>query len=340
MVRPWRGTLIATILLGVARVAAFIGVGVLSALVVAAIRDGREIQALIIALLATAPLAALFHWLESWLAHAMAYRLLADMRVKLYDKLERLAPAYLLQRRSGDLVALATQDIEMVEYFTRTPSPRPSFRWRCRCRCWASWRSTAGRWRWPCCPSWPMPSPVRGRRRIDALGDRARQALGEMSAHTADTIQGLADLTAFQATGRRRDEFLQAADRYRERRLSMQRDLSRQNANFELAAGLGGLAVAVTGGLQVAAGALSAGMLPLLVLIALATFLPVSEISQVSRQLADTIAATRRLHVVSHEPVPVNDGPADAPVSTQGLSLAFEHVSFAYPGKRDNTLRT
>ena len=64
VVRPWRGTLVATILLGVARVAAFIGVGVLSALVVAAIRDGREIQALIIALLATAPLAALFHWLR------------------------------------------------------------------------------------------------------------------------------------------------------------------------------------------------------------------------------------------------------------------------------------
>ena len=314
VVRPWRGTLIATILLGVARVAAFIGVGVLSALVVAAIRDGREIQALIIALLATAPLAALFHWLESWLAHAMAYRLLADMRVKLYDKLERLAPAYLLQRRSGDLVALATQDIEMVEYFyAHTIAPAivslavP-----------LSVLGFLAFYSWPVALAllpflaYALLSPVRGRRRIDALGDRARQALGEMSAHTADTIQGLADLTAFQATGRRRDEFLQAADRYRERRLSMQRDLSRQNANFELAAGLGGLAVAVTGGLQVAA-ALSAGMLPLLVLIALATFLPVSEISQVSRQLADTIAATRRLHVVSHEPVPVNDGPADAP---------------------------
>ena len=341
VVRPWRGTLIATILLGVARVAAFIGVGVLSALVVAAIRDGREIQALIIALLATAPLAALFHWLESWLAHAMAYRLLADMRVKLYDKLERLAPAYLLQRRSGDLVALATQDIEMVEYFyAHTIAPAivslavP-----------LSVLGFLAFYSWPVALAllpflaYALLSPVSGRRRIDALGDRARQALGEMSAHTADTIQGLADLTAFQATGRRRDEFLQAADRYRERRLSMQRDLSRQNANFELAAGLGGLAVAVTGGLQVAAGTLSAGMLPLLVLIALATFLPVSEISQVSRQLADTIAATRRLHVVSHEPVPVNDGPADAPVSTQGLSLAFEHVSFAYPGKRDNTLK-
>ena len=110
----WRGTLIATILLGVARVAAFIGVGVLSALV--AIRDGREIQALIIALLATAPLAALFHWLESgW---RMRWRTGCwPTCASSSDKLERLAPAYLLQRRSGDLVALATQDIEMVEYF-------------------------------------------------------------------------------------------------------------------------------------------------------------------------------------------------------------------------------
>ena len=47
----------------------------------------------------------------------MAYRLLAVMRVELYRKLDALAPAYLLKRRSGDLVALATQDIETVEYF-------------------------------------------------------------------------------------------------------------------------------------------------------------------------------------------------------------------------------
>ena len=262
----------------------------------------------------------------------MAYRLLADMRVKLYDKLERLAPAYLLQRRSGDRWRWPRRTSRWSSTYAHTIAPAIV-------SLAVPLSVLAGRWRWPCCGLCLAVAGER-RRRIDALGDRARQALGEMSAHTADTIQGLADLTAFQATGRRRDEFLQAADRYRERRLSMQRDLSRQNANFELAAGLGGLAVAVTGGLQVAAGTLSAGMLPLLVLIALATFLPVSEISQVSRQLADTIAATRRLHVVSHEPVPVNDGPADAPVSTQGLSLAFEHVSFAYPGKRDNTLRT
>ncbi|WP_338878456.1 thiol reductant ABC exporter subunit CydC [Achromobacter veterisilvae] len=341
VVRPWRGTLAATILLGVARVAAFIGVGVFSALIVAAIRDGRDVSTLVVGLLIAAPLAALFHWLESWLAHAMAYQLLADMRVKLYDKLERLAPAYLLQRRSGDLVALATQDVEMVEYFyAHTIAPAivsvlvP-----------LSVLGFLGVYSWPVALAllpflaYALVSPVRGRRKIDALGDKARHALGEMSAHATDTIQGLADLTAFQATGRRRDEFLQVADRYRVRRLDILRDLSRQTAWFEVAMGLGGLAVAVVGALQVAAGALSAGMLPLLVLIALATFLPVSEISQVSRQLADTIAATRRLHVVANEPEPVADGPLAAPVAAQGLSLAFEHVSFAYPGNREDTLR-
>lgn len=341
VVRPWRGTLIATILLGVARVAAFIGVGVFSALIVAAIRDGRDTTALIVGLLIAAPLAALFHWLESWLAHAMAYQLLADMRVKLYDKLERLAPAYLLQRRSGDLVALATQDVEMVEYFyAHTIAPAivsvlvP-----------LSVLGFLGFYSWPVALAllpflaYALISPVRGRRRVDALGDKAREALGEMSAHTTDTIQGLADLTAFQATGRRRDQFLQVADRYRARRLAILRDLSRQTAWFETAMGLGGLAVAVVGALQVQAGALPAGMLPLLVLIALATFLPVSEISQVSRQLADTIAATRRLHVVANEPEPVVDGPLAAPVAAHGLSLAFDHVSFAYPGTRRDTLR-
>jgi ATP-binding cassette subfamily C protein CydCD len=341
VVRPWRGTLAATIALGIARVAAYIGVGALSALVVAAIRDGRETGGLIVALLIAAPLAALFHWLESWLAHAMAYQLLGDMRIKLYDKLERLAPAYLLRRRSGDLVALATQDVEMIEYFyAHTIGPAI-----------VSALVPLTVLVFLAVYSWPVAlallpflayalfAPIRGRRRIDALGDKARAALGEMSAHTTDTIQGLGELTAFQATGRRRAQFLGLAERYGLRRLDILDDLSGQTARFEMAMGLGGLAVAVVGAMQVSAGALGAGMLPLLILIALATFLPVSEISQVSRQLADTVAASRRLHVVSHEAEPVADGPRAAPQAAQGLSLVFDHVDFTYPGNREPTLK-
>ena len=156
----------------------------------------------------TAPLAGLLHWLESWLAHAMAYQLLAEMRIDLFRKLDALAPAYLLRRRSGDLVALATQDVETVEYFfahTVAPAivavlvPAGVLLALC-CRLPGRWRS---RWR----RSWstPAPSPVLGRRRIDTLGSAARGALGALGAYVTETIQGLAELVAFDATGRRRD---------------------------------------------------------------------------------------------------------------------------------------
>ncbi len=95
----------------------FIGVSVLGALVLGAVRDHAPTATLIAALLVVAPLAGVLHWLESWIAHAMAYALLAEMRIDLFRKLDALAPAYLLRRRSGDLVALATQDVETVEYF-------------------------------------------------------------------------------------------------------------------------------------------------------------------------------------------------------------------------------
>ena len=71
-----------TVLCGIGRVLSFIGVGVLGALIVAGVASGRPVLGLIVGLLCAAPVAATLHWLESWLAHDMAYRLLAEMRAR------------------------------------------------------------------------------------------------------------------------------------------------------------------------------------------------------------------------------------------------------------------
>src|SRR3954471_5419779 len=117
VILPWKGKLAATFTFGVLRVIAFIGVGVLSALIVLALKNGTPWHNLAIALLVVAPLSGVLHWFESWLAHDMAFRLLAEMRIDAFRKLDALAPAYLVRRRTGDLMALATHDIELVEYF-------------------------------------------------------------------------------------------------------------------------------------------------------------------------------------------------------------------------------
>jgi ATP-binding cassette subfamily C protein CydCD len=52
----------------------------------------------------------------------------------------------------------------------------------------------------------------------------------------------------------------------------------------------------------------------------------------VGRQLADTLASARRLHVVEQEPVPVTDGPGvRAVVSAEAPAVELVDVTFSYP---------
>ena len=335
VVRPYRGQLGVVVLCGILRVAAFIGVGVLGALLLGAVRDHAPTAGLMTALLLTAPLAGVLHWLESWIAHAMAYALLAEMRIDLFRKLDALAPAYLTRRRSGDLVALATQDVETVEYFFAHTIAPAIVAFLVPAAVMLGLASIA----WPLAVAlapfllYAAASPMRGRGRIDALGSAARGALGGMAAHVAETIQGMGELVAFNAAGRRRAGFLETVERYQATRLLLLDDLSFQTGALEIATGLGGLAVAATGAWLVQNGSLSPTMLPLAVLISVAAFLPVSEIAQVGRQLADTIASTRRLHVVQAEPEAIRDGAIVPAVPAGGSAARFEGVGFTYPGR-------
>ena len=310
-VRPWRGRLTLTFGFGVVRVACLIAVGVLGALAVAALKRGDDFTPWLYALFAAAPAAGILHWVESWIAHDMAFRMLAQMRIDLYRKIDALAPAWLLRRRSGDLVAMATHDVELVEYFfAHTIAPGlvavlvP-----------ATVIAVLLSFGWPLAAALApilavvALSPFLARHRVDALGSRAREALADLNAHAVDTIQGLGEIIAFERTAERRREFLAQARRHVELRIPFFQSLTLQNVVLETATGLGGLAVVVTGAWLVGGGRLDPALLPLLALIAMASFLPVSEIAYIGRQLSDTLGATRRLYAVHREPVTVRDGP-------------------------------
>jgi ATP-binding cassette subfamily C protein CydCD len=340
VLRPWRGQLAVTATSGVGRVAALIAVGALSALAVAAVKAGDFPAILITVLLVVAPLAGFLHVIESLLAHDMGYALLAEMRVELYRKLEALAPAYLLERRSGDLVSLAAQDVETLEYFfahTMAPTFVAVF---VPCVVLGVLAYSA----WPLALvllpflAYAAASPLTSRRRIDDLGSQARAALGQLGAHVTETIQGLAELIAFQALPGRRADFMALVRRYQQTRIALLDDLARQSERLDLATGLGGVAIAACGAYLAARGAIDPTVLPLLILISAAAFVPISELAQVGRQLADTIASTRRLCVVHSEPVRIVDGAGPAAAPTPAAILQFDHVAFTYPGRLGRAL--
>ncbi|MCA0305360.1 MAG: ABC transporter ATP-binding protein/permease [Proteobacteria bacterium] len=334
MILPWKGKLTATFLLGVLRVVAFIGVGVLSALIVLALKHNEPYRDLAIALAVVAPLSGLLHWFESWLAHDMAFRLLAEMRIDAFRKLDALAPAYLVRRRTGDLMALATHDIELVEYFfAHTVAPAfvailvPA----------AVIAALAAESGWLALALLPFLlavglSPFLMRGRVDRLGGQAREAAGELGAFAVDSVQGLGEIVAFQQETSRGDKLDALSQRHIGLRLPFFSELTLQHALLEVLTGLGGLAVVVAGAVLAQRGALDAGLLPLLTILAMAAFLPVSEIAQIGRQLADTLGATRRVYALANEPVPVRDGPG-VPARPGAAALALEGVTFTYPGQ-------
>ena len=341
MVVPWRGRLIVTFALGVARVCAFIGVGVISALIVAAVKNELDFTNLLIILFVIAPLAGILHWLESWIAHDMAFRLLAELRIGLFKKLDELGPAYLVRRRSGDLVATATHDVELVEYFF-AHTVAPAF---VAVLVPAAVIATLLVYGWLMALAL-LPillvvglSPILTRRRIDDVGSRAREALGNLNAHVVDTIQGLNEILAFQQVSHRRKEFVQKIEENHRLRLTFFRDLTFQMALLEVATGMGGLVVVIAGAVLVNNGALQSSTLPLLTLLAMAAFLPVSEIAHVGRQLADTLGSTRRLYAVHNEETTVRDGTQRIEEDDQNdFYIEMENVNFSYFGSKRRAL--
>ena len=335
LIVPWKGKLALTFLFGVLRVVGFIGVGVLSALVIMALKTGQPFTGYLWGLAIIAPLAGVLHWLESWLAHDMAFRLLAEMRIEFFRKLDQLAPAYLVRRRTGDLMGVATQDIELVEYFF-AHTVAPAFV--------AVLAPTvvllvlAAHSPWLALTLLPFLavvglSPLALRHRVDTLGSQAREAAGELSAHAVDSVQGLYEIVAFQREQSRGEEFHALGQRHIRLRLPFFHQLTLQHALLEVMTGLGGLAIVAVGGVLATHGHIEAAVLPVLTILSLAAFLPVSEIAQIGRQLADTMGSTRRVYAIRAEKVAVEDGPGvpNAPRSHEA-SLEMQQVSFAYPG--------
>ena len=349
LVTPWKGKLTLTFLLGIARFASIIGIGVASALAVAAVKDGDSFGWLLVALAVLAPLAALLTWLESWIAHDMAFRLLAEMRIELYRKLDRLAPAYLARRRTGDLVGMATQDVETIEYFFAHTVAAAFVAVVVPAAVLVTLFSFHPILALALIPFIVIAaaSPFLARGRVDRLGSRSREELGMLNAHAVDTLQGMNEIVIFQRGPERAAEFIERARSAVRVRLPFFRELTLQRAYLEITMGTGGLAMVGIGAWLVAEGRRASGLRPLATLLAMASFLPISEISHTARQLADTLGATRRVFAVHSEVVEVEDGPGvvgsvlrephgSVVPGTQGRgesatpALAMDGVTFSY----------
>ncbi|MFQ5934312.1 MAG: ABC transporter ATP-binding protein, partial [Dehalococcoidia bacterium] len=341
LIRPWRVQQTITFLLGIAHHGSVIGLGVVSALTVGQVFRGGDLTVYLVLLATFAPLAAFFQWAESWLAHDLAYKLLAEMRIDMYRKLDPLAPAYLVTRKSGDIVSIVNADIEKIEYFFGH-AISPSF---VAIVVPAAVLITLG------VISWPLAvvllpfllavgiRPFYDQKRAERLGSEFRSKLGDVHSHMVDNIQGMREIAAFgRGPTRIREIDAQGWD-YAHSHLEFVKAQASQAGFIESMTGLGGLAVLAAGAYLVLEGNMARPDLPLAAILALSTFSPVSDIARTVKDVMETLAASRRVFAVHDEPVPVRDGRGVSTEAGATPPIQFEGVVFAYGSGQPQALK-
>ena len=127
LVKPLAGYMVLAVLSGTL---AFLAVQFIPVLGGCAILDGLgldteiETRTIWILLPALALARAVLRFTEQRLNHYIAFRILAVVRDRVFGALRRLCPARLEGRDKGDLVALITADVELLEvFYAHTISP-------------------------------------------------------------------------------------------------------------------------------------------------------------------------------------------------------------------------
>ncbi|MFF8558362.1 ABC transporter ATP-binding protein [Streptomyces albidoflavus] len=298
-----------------------------------AVIDGRPpstgTAALLLALVAVRAVAT---WREMDLSHDLAYRVLALLRVRVFDGIARSAPARIAGRRSGDLASTALGDVEALEFFyahalAQLLATGTVFT--------ASAALLGTREPWLLALVLPAAAlllalPVLDGRGRAARGARTRAALADLSAETVETVDGLRELLAFGALNRRRARLraygrrlarAQRAEQSWEAGAAALRDL------LVVAAVIGVVAVA---GHSAVEGRLHGAWTPAAMALALGALAPVADAAASLGQAGSLRAAAARVRAAAEAPAGAPPPSTPRPLPEGPLGLHLRGVRFGY----------
>lgn len=294
---------------------------------------GMSAAGAITAMIVCAVLRGLTRYVEQYLNHNVAFHLLALFRSKAFAALRRLAPAKLAGKGKGDLIAMLTTDVELLEiFFAHTISPvaiavTATIVYVIVAATLSPWMALA------LIVSHLIIGIIVPRffaTGVRNLGPAIRGAAGELDNVMLDDMRGLDEIIRF---GRGEDRAQAIEDRTR----ALWRDhakLSRVNGRF---AGVGGLLVALltsaAAGIAINLAGVNLYDIPALVAafaLLASSFGPTLALAALPANLTQTFASARRLFGLMDEaPAVVETGTANS--DYEGMRL--DRVTFAYPGE-------
>ncbi|WP_328861140.1 thiol reductant ABC exporter subunit CydD [Streptomyces sp. NBC_00306] len=324
-----RGRFWLALLLGALALGSAVGLMAVSGWLISRASEQPPVLYLMVAVTATRAFGigrAVFRYAERLVSHDAVLRMLAELRVAVYRRLERIAPAGLRQSRRGDLLSRLVSDVDALQDY------------------WLRWLLPAGVALVVGAGSvgftaWLLPEagavlavgllvagvlvPLISGRVARRAERQLAPARGELSTRVADLLRGTAELTVAGALKGRVDG-TRAADR----RLTL--IASRGAAATALGAGLSALACGLTvvcaafAGVQaVREGRLDGVSLAVVVLTPLAAFEAVTGLPLAVQYRQRVRRSAERVYEVLDAPVPVHEPehPAQAPATAFPLDV-------------------
>jgi thiol reductant ABC exporter CydC subunit len=343
LVRSWWPRVTVTLLAATLNQGAGVALAVAGALLVARVATGgrgEELSPYLVAMLALTLAKAVFQWLEMWFAHQLAYGMLSWLRSSSYHSLEPLAPAYTLRRRSGDVVSMATADIENIELFFAHTLVPVMVMFIVPTALLIALGAIAPLLALVLAPFLIAVSllPLLGRRPADGVANELRQQQGLVNAHLVDGIQGMKEVVAFGQGHARAEEVAGNSDRLGAIQLRYSRFVGFVAGGTETLLALGAFSVLVAGASLVSGGVIERWQLPMILVLSFAAFQPVLNVANVARTLNQVAASARRYFTVVDEPVHVLDQ-AEASPGPLRPAVELQDVIFGYLADEPPVLR-
>ncbi|WP_329400615.1 thiol reductant ABC exporter subunit CydD [Streptomyces melanogenes] len=335
-----RGRLALALVLGALALGSAVGLMAVSGWLISRASEQPPVLYLMVAVTATRAFGigrAVFRYAERLVSHDAVLRMLAEVRVAVYRRLERIAPAGLRSTRRGDLLSRLVADVDQLQDY------------------WLRWAlpaavavvvsvASAGFTAWLLPEAGavlavgllvagvavPMVSGACARRAERQLAP----ARGHLATRVADLLTGTGELTVAGALGRRTRDAKDADS-------ALTRIASRAAAATALGGGLSALtcgltvvAAALVGVQAVAAGRLDGVRLAVVILVPLAAFEAVNGLPLAVQARQRVRRSAERVYEVLDAPVPVREPehPAASPASpfpleVRGLAARYDGQS-------------
>lgn len=267
-------------------------------------------------------------------------RIIFDIRNQVYAQLTRQSLSFFTHRKTGELLGRITYDVTLLQAAVSTTITSlmrdiMSIVFLLGVIFYRDW--VLALFALIVFPVMVYPLVAFGQKMRRASYD-GQVAMGEMSSLVEETVGGIRVVKAFGMEHYERQRFASITNNFMTHQVKAMKVQALSFPVMELIAGFGIAGILLYGGLQVASGEATAGVLMSFIVSLLMLYDPVRRLSRANNEIQQGLSAAERIFDILDTPVDIQDKADSQPMATFAQSIEFSQVTLTYPNTQRSVL--